>query len=68
MKISMKNILPAALAAMLAVACGTSENAAVRAADRVFVNGAIYTVDSNSWAEAVAVDDGRIVSAVRFRR
>jgi len=31
-------------------------------ADRVFTNGAVYTVDGQrSWAEAVAVDDGRIV-------
>ncbi len=32
------------------------------AADRVFLNGAIYTVDDKrSWAEAVAVRDGHIV-------
>ncbi len=32
------------------------------AADRVFLNGAIYTVDAErSWAEAVAIRDGRIV-------
>lgn len=31
-------------------------------ADRVFLNGAVYTVDADrSWAEAVAVNDGRIV-------
>lgn len=31
-------------------------------ADRVFVNGAIYTVDQDkSWARAVAIADGRIV-------
>ena len=31
-------------------------------ADRVFLNGAVYTVDeARSWAEAVAVTDGRIV-------
>ena len=31
------------------------------AADRVFLNGAVYTVDANrTWAEAVAVTDGRI--------
>ena len=31
------------------------------AADLVFVNGAVYTVDATrSWAQAVAVRDGRI--------
>lgn len=31
-------------------------------ADRVFVNGAVYTADdSRSWAEAVAISDGEIV-------
>ena len=31
------------------------------AADRVFLNGAVYTVDAErTWAEAVAVTDGRI--------
>ena len=30
-------------------------------ADRVFINGAVYTVDADrSWAEAVAIRDGRI--------
>jgi predicted amidohydrolase YtcJ len=34
----------------------------VAAADRVFLNGSIYTVDEDrSWAEAIAVKDGRIV-------
>ena len=32
-------------------------------ADRVFVNGAVYTVDAaRSWAQAVAVREGRIAA------
>jgi predicted amidohydrolase YtcJ len=32
------------------------------AADRVFIDGAVYTVDAErSWAEAVAITDGRVV-------
>lgn len=39
-----------------------SKEADVDGADRVFLNGAIYTVDADrSWAEAVAISDGRIV-------
>ena len=51
------------LAALHLAACGKSaDSVAVDAADRVFLNGAIYTVDEDrSWAEAVAVKDGRIV-------
>jgi len=43
--------------------CGpSSDQVSADAADRVFLNGAIYTVDEErSWAEAVAVSDGRIV-------
>lgn len=40
----------------------SSRDADVDAADRVFLNGAIYTVDEDrSWAEALAIEDGRIV-------
>ena len=48
---------------LMLVGCGpSSRDAGVDAADRVFLNGAIYTVDEErSWAEAVAVSDGRIV-------
>ena len=36
--------------------------AAKSAADRVFLNGAIYTVDADrSWAEAIAIREGKIV-------
>jgi predicted amidohydrolase YtcJ len=45
-----------ALVASIAAACSGPS------ADTVFLDGEVYTVDSNrSWAEAVAVDDGRIV-------
>ncbi|MDX1518397.1 MAG: hypothetical protein R3288_16230, partial [Woeseiaceae bacterium] len=47
----------------LAGACGRSEiNSSDVVADRVFVNGAIYTVtEAQPWAEAVAVAGGRII-------
>ncbi len=54
----------ALLAAMLAAGCeqAGTEAATGRAADIVFRNGSIYTVDINrSWAEAVAIEDGRII-------
>ncbi|EED34633.1 Amidohydrolase family protein [Luminiphilus syltensis NOR5-1B] len=45
--------------------CGredSSESVAVEAADLVLLNGFVYTVDTeNSTAEAVAIDEGRIV-------
>jgi predicted amidohydrolase YtcJ len=41
-------------------ACADTQSPAY--ADRVFLDGAIYTVDSDrSWAEAVAIRDGKIV-------
>jgi len=46
------------LAALLITAC----EAPTPTADRVFNNGAVYTVDADrSWAEAVAITDGQIV-------
>ena len=43
-------------------ACGEAPAPGPTGADTVFINGRIYTVDAGrSWAEAVAVDDGRIV-------
>ena len=50
------------VAVLLLSACGNSDTAASRvAADRVFVNGSIYTVDRDrSVAEAVAILDGKI--------
>ena len=45
-----------------AVAPASSPVAANPAADLVLRNGAVYTVDAaRSWAEAVAVKDGKIV-------
>ena len=53
------------LISCLLVSAGCSrpaQEAAAAAADRVFLNGAVYTVDAErSWAEAVAITDGRIV-------
>ena len=41
---------------------GVGEDAGVAAADRVWLNGAVYTVDDDrTWAKAVAVKDGSIV-------
>ena len=50
-------------AAVMLVACGGKQEAVViDAADRVFLNGAVYTVDSDrSWAEAVAIKNGMII-------
>lgn len=52
-----------AISILLLVGCSpSSREPDVDAADRVFLNGAIYTVDADrSWAEAVAVKDGSIV-------
>ena len=47
---------------LVLVGCSPSSEELDTAADRVFLNGAIYTVDADrSWAQAVAVKDGRIV-------
>ena len=46
----------------LLAACGGSDEAAAPGADTVYNNGRIYTVDpQRSWAEAIAVSDGKIV-------
>ena len=44
-------------------ACGANDKPAlVNPADRVFLNAAVYTVDEQrSWAEAVAIKDGKII-------
>lgn len=48
--------------ATLCACSKTDETAISGTADRVFVNGAVYTVDdARSWSEAVAINDGRIV-------
>lgn len=55
-------LLGPALALVAPGAFAQSEHAAVAPADLVLRNGAVYTVDAaRSWAEAVAVRDGRIV-------
>ncbi|MDJ0712458.1 MAG: amidohydrolase [Woeseiaceae bacterium] len=56
-----------AIVAMILVACGapsdrTNDQTDVEPAERVFVNGAVYTVDADrSWASAIAIADGEIV-------
>ena len=51
------------LAAFLAAGCGKSDpTGATQAADRVFLNASVYTVDEErSWADSVAVRNGVIV-------
>lgn len=71
----MKRIMTAVLCCLLFSACGkdkpvTDKNAGMdststpaQTVDAAFVNGHIYTVDTeNSWAKAMAVSDGRIVA------
>jgi len=54
----MRKYLPLFLVLLL----GTCNEATVPAAERVFVNGGVYTVDEQRrWAEAVAVNEGEIV-------
>ena len=52
-----------ALIVVFTAACSNDSDPIVsNPADRVFTNGAVYTVDGQrSWSEAVVVDDGRIV-------
>ena len=53
------------IAPVLVAACGAPEDhtvVTIEPADRVFVNGAIFTVDTErSWASAIAIADGQIV-------
>ena len=58
-----RSIALLATTVLVVVACGRPEELPqATSADRVFMNGAVYTVDeAQSWAEAVALDDGRIV-------
>lgn len=60
---STRNVCRLALMAMLMTGCDkTVEQQVSDAADRVLVNAAVYTVDDRrTWAEAVAIDEGRIV-------
>ncbi|MEZ5501086.1 MAG: amidohydrolase [Steroidobacteraceae bacterium] len=59
----MKTWLCASAALLVVVGCARdSKPAAMQPADLLLINGAIYTVDpQHPWAEAIAVDDGRIV-------
>jgi predicted amidohydrolase YtcJ len=57
------------LTVTLLAACGAenpstaTRQASVDTADRVFLNGSVYTVDAaRSWAEAVAVRDGQVMA------
>ena len=58
-----KTCLFLSISILVLTGCGRSpEEVGANAADRVFLNGAIYTVDEErSWAEAVAIKDGRII-------
>ena len=49
--------------ALVLAACGANDKPdLVNPADRVFLNAAVYTVDKQrSWAEAVAIKDGKII-------
>ena len=52
--------LIASIAVLVSSACTPAAHE--EAADRVFLNGAIYTVDDDgTWAQAVAIKDGRII-------
>ncbi len=57
-----KRVLVATFAAALLIVAGCGDALSPDdAADTIFVNGRIYTVDAErSWADAVAIDDGRI--------
>ncbi len=49
------------LVCVLAACGGESQDADGNAANRVFLDGAVYTVDAErSWAEAVAIRGGEI--------
>ena len=59
MKIEKPFCLIALVPLAILMACSGRQN---DGADRVFLNGAVYTVDDDrSWAEAVAITDGEIV-------
>ena len=54
---------PFTLASLIAIALIAAAPPAPEPADSVYRNGRIWTVDpANSWAEAVAIDDGRFVA------
>ena len=54
-----RRVLAPLLALLINAACASTPR---QLADRVFVNGAVYTVDAQqSWAQAVAIADGEII-------
>ena len=60
-------LLTLILLTLLTAAWAGGAQEKVEPADLVLTNAAVYTVDENSsWAEAVAVTDGRIVAVGRF--
>ena len=62
MGISRSPIAFGALLMLAAAGCGKAPAPQAPGADTVFINGRIYTVDADrSWAEAVAIEDGKIV-------
>lgn len=63
MNSNIRRIIRLTVVASLAASCSQSESPdRTTGADSVYRNGSIYTVDANrSWAEAVAVTDGRIL-------
>ncbi len=61
-KMGLKFVCFIAIAVCLSACTESLETPAPDAADRVFLNGAVYTVDEErSWSEAVAISAGRIV-------
>jgi predicted amidohydrolase YtcJ len=57
-----KNTFLAGIILLIAACGGDQRPELVTAADRVLLNGAVYTVDADrSWAEAVAIKDGEII-------
>lgn len=59
---SRRFVIAAAAMSLLAACAAPTINGNSQTADTVFTNGKVYTVDkAKSWAEAVAVKDGKIV-------
>jgi predicted amidohydrolase YtcJ len=59
----MKRLILISIFALFIGACGQSDEPTTPAADAVYTNAKIYTVDAEkSWASAMAVTDGKIVA------
>jgi len=57
-----KNTFLAGIILLIAACGGDQRPEPVTAADRVLLNGAVYTVDAErGWAEAVAIKDGEVI-------